>query len=60
VIPYHDIFTQCPGPVDAAIPPRFAYAACPPQLARNARTYEITMANGAKIRRTSSDPAARC
>ncbi len=27
-----------------------------PQLARNARTYEITMANGSKIRRTSSDP----
>ena len=29
---------------------------CPPQLARNARTYEIACANGTKIRRTSSDP----
>jgi cytochrome c peroxidase len=56
VIRYHDIFTQCPRPVDTATPPRFALAACAPQLARNARTYEITMANGAKIRRTSSDP----
>ena len=27
-----------------------------PRLARNARTYEITLANGTKIRRTSSDP----
>ena len=26
------------------------------RLARNARTYEITLANGSKIRRTSSDP----
>ena len=29
---------------------------CPPRLARNARTYEITLPTGAKIRRTSSDP----
>jgi cytochrome c peroxidase len=56
VIRFHDIFTQCPRPVDTAAPARFAYAACPPQLARNARTYEITLANGSKIRRTSSDP----
>ena len=56
MIRYHDIFTQCPRPVDTATPPRFALAACAPQLARNARTYEITMANGAKVRRTSSDP----
>jgi cytochrome c peroxidase len=56
VIRFHDIFTQCPRPVDTATPARFAYAACPPQLARNARTYEITLANGSKIRRTSSDP----
>ena len=32
------------------------FAACSPQQARNARTYEITIAGGAKIRRTSSDP----
>ena len=56
VIRFHDIFTQCPRPVDTATPARFALAPCAPQLARNARTYEITMANGTKIRRTSSDP----
>ena len=56
VVRFHDIFTQCPRPVDTATPASFADAACPPQLARNARTYEITLANGAKIRRTSSDP----
>ena len=27
-----------------------------PRLARNARTYEITLPNGTKTRRTSSDP----
>ena len=26
--------------------PRFNFAPCPPRLARNARTYEITLANG--------------
>jgi cytochrome c peroxidase len=53
---YHDIASQCPRPVDTATPARFTFDACPPRLARNARTYEITMANGAKVRRTSSDP----
>jgi cytochrome c peroxidase len=56
VVRFHDISTQCPRPVDSATPARFAFAPCAPQLARNARTYEITMANGTKIRRTSSDP----
>ena len=56
VIRYHDIFTQCPRPVDTVAPARFAFAACPPRLARNARTYEITLPDGTKIRRTSSDP----
>lgn len=48
-------------------PARFAFAPCPPGLARNARTYEIVLSAptasptgllpaGAKIRRTSSDP----
>jgi cytochrome c peroxidase len=37
-------------------PARFAFAPCTPQLARNARTYEITLANGTRTRRTSSDP----
>jgi cytochrome c peroxidase len=56
VIRYHDISTQCPRPVDTAATPRFAFAPCPPGLARNARTYEITLADGTTIRRTSSDP----
>jgi cytochrome c peroxidase len=53
---FHDITTQCPRPVDTATPPRFAYKPCPERLARNARTYEITLANGTTQRRTSSDP----
>jgi hypothetical protein len=49
--------TQCPRPVDTVTPPRFAFTPCPPRLARNARTYEITLASNAKVRMTSSDPA---
>jgi cytochrome c peroxidase len=43
VVRFHPIATQCPRPVDAAVPARFAFAACPDRLARNARTYEITL-----------------
>lgn len=53
---FADINAQCPRPVDAVVPARFAFAACRPRLERNARTYEITLANGTKVRRTSSDP----
>jgi cytochrome c peroxidase len=53
---FHDIDTQCPRPVDTIAPPRWQFAECPPRLARNARTYEITFQNGSKIRRISSDP----
>lgn len=53
---YHDISTQCPRPVDSVVPARFAFAPCPSRLNRNARTYEITLPNGTKTRRTSSDP----
>ena len=53
---FHDIASQCPRPVDTQSPPRFNFAPCPPRLARNARTYEITMPDGTKVRRTSSDP----
>lgn len=56
VVRFHDISTQCPRPVDTVTPARFQFAACAPQLARNARTYQITLPNGSKIRRTSSDP----
>ena len=55
-IRFHDIFSACPRPVDTAVPARFALTPCPPQLARNARTYEITLPNGTTVRRTSSDP----
>ena len=54
VVRFHSIASGCPRPVDPA--GRWAFAACPPQLARNERTYEITLANGTKTRRTSSDP----
>jgi len=56
ILRFHDINTQCPRPIDTVIPARFAFAQCAPRLERNARTYEITLANGTKIRRTSSDP----
>ena len=42
---YHDIATQCPRPVDTVSPARFLFKPCPASLARNARTYEITLAN---------------
>lgn len=56
VIRYSDINTQCPRPVDTAQPARFAFAPCPERLARNARTYEITLIDGTTVRRRSSDP----
>lgn len=61
VIRMHDISTQCPRPVDTrpaeiVSPARFNFAPCPPRLARNARTYEITKPDGSTTRRTSSDP----
>jgi cytochrome c peroxidase len=67
VIRFHNIASTCPRPVDTATPARFAFAACPPRLARNARTYEIVLSvatatpggvlpAGTAIRRTSSDP----
>jgi cytochrome c peroxidase len=56
VVRYHDIATQCPRPVDTVSPARFSFKPCPQRLARNARTYEITLMDGSKVRRTSSDP----
>jgi len=61
---YHEISTQCPRPVDTAVtPPRYVFKPCPASLARNVRTYEITLPAGittvdgqTTIRRTSSDP----
>ena len=53
VVRFHDIASQCPRPVDPQ--GRFAFDACRPSLARNERTYEITVGT-TKVRRTSSDP----
>jgi cytochrome c peroxidase len=56
VLRYHDIATQCPRPVDTVTPARFNFTPCDPTISKNARTYEITMANGTKVRRTTDDP----
>jgi RNA polymerase sigma factor (sigma-70 family) len=59
---FGDIMTNCPRPVDGpqfrgyAGTVRFAFAPCPPRLARNVHLYEITLPNGSKTRRLSSDP----
>jgi len=63
-IRYHDISTQCPRPIDTGpLAPRFVFKPCPASLARNVRSYEITLPNGvttptgsSTVRRTSSDP----
>jgi cytochrome c peroxidase len=53
---YHDISSECPRPVDTAIPARFTFKPCPTRLARNVRTYLITLPDGSISRRTTSDP----
>jgi len=53
---FHDINAECPRPVDTVVPARWNFAPCPARLARNARTYEITLANGTVVRRTTTDP----
>jgi hypothetical protein len=53
---FQDIRTQCPRPVDTVTPARFVFPACPARLARNARTYEISLPGGKTTRRTTSDP----
>jgi len=47
---YHNIQTACPRPATDGFLP------CPDRLARNARTYQITLANGATQLFTTSDP----
>ena len=66
VIRFHNIFSQCPRPVDPTA--RYVFAACSPQLTRNVRTYQIALSiatpgpggiilpAGSIVRRTSSDP----
>jgi cytochrome c5 len=50
IVRYHNIQTACPRPATDGFLP------CPPRLARNARTYRITLANGATQMFTTSDP----
>jgi len=47
---YHNIQTGCPRPATDG------FAPCPQRLARNARTYRITLANGTFQTVTTSDP----
>ena len=47
---YHSIGAACPRPATDG------FAPCPPRLARNARTYQITLANGTTQSVTTSDP----
>jgi cytochrome c peroxidase len=47
---YHNIQNACPRPATDG------FAVCPPRLAGNARTYQITLANGAFQTVTTSDP----
>jgi cytochrome c peroxidase len=55
---YHTIVSACPRPKQAWCSKLgcFTLPACEPALERNARTYELTLANGAKERITTSDP----
>jgi mono/diheme cytochrome c family protein len=56
------IQVQCPRPVDGpqfpgyAGTPRWFFAPCKPSLLRNVRVYEVTLPDGTKTRRPSSDP----
>ena len=50
IVRYHNIQTPCPHPTTDG------YAPCPARLARNARTYRITLANGTFQFVTTSDP----
>ena len=50
IVRYHNIQTACPRPATDGFLP------CPQRLSRNARTYRITLANGATQTFTTSDP----
>jgi cytochrome c peroxidase len=55
---YHTILSACPRPKQAWCSKHgcFTLPRCDPALERNVRTYELTLANGAKERITTSDP----
>jgi cytochrome c peroxidase len=50
LVRYHNILATCPRPTTDD------FAPCPQRLARNARTYRITLANGTFQFATTSDP----
>jgi len=50
IVRYHNIQTACPRPDTDG------FAPCPQRLNRNARTYQITLANGTNQTFTTSDP----
>jgi cytochrome c peroxidase len=50
IVRYHNIQTACPRPATDG------YSPCPERLNRNARTYQITLANGTIQTVTTSDP----
>jgi cytochrome c peroxidase len=50
IVRYHNIQSACPRPATDGFSP------CPERLNRNARTYEITLANGTIQTVTTSDP----
>ena len=50
IVRYHNIQSACPHPATDN------FAPCPQRLARNARTYRITLANGTFQTVTTSDP----
>jgi cytochrome c peroxidase len=56
IVRFFDDLAICPRPIDAVLPARWNLPPCPPALARNEQTYEITFADGFKMRKTSSDP----
>jgi cytochrome c peroxidase len=56
ILRYNNIESGCPRAIDFVQPPRWQFAPCPPSLARNVRTYEMTLPDGTKTRRTTSDP----
>ncbi|MBZ5548585.1 MAG: hypothetical protein LAO22_11630 [Acidobacteriia bacterium] len=51
IVRYHNIQSACPRPVTVD-----GFTPCPDRLARNARTYQITLANGATQTFTTDDP----
>jgi hypothetical protein len=59
---FGSVQAQCPRPVDGPLfagyagTARWVFAQCKSSLARNVRLYEVTLPDGTKTRRPSSDP----